>query len=273
MAPPRGVSYNLPSINQDQEAKLPSAAVTSKRCTLIVCPVSVLGNWTDQINQFVSPGVLNVQLYHGANRHEMLREVQEGHVDILLVSYNTLASDYDGSSTGSSKKKKAKRARTAAESIFDIDFHRIVLDEAHTIRNSKTRAFKGVSRIKADRRLALTGTPFVNCADDIYSLLSFLGVEPLNEKSIFTRAITQPIKQGDEIGLTRLRTTMGFLSLRRSKQNVNIQLVDKEVQLCSVEWAPNDPHKKVYDALFGTVRCALEAILDDDESKALKNYR
>ena len=237
----------------------------------------MLGNWTDQVDSFVYPGVLNVRLYHGANRHEVLQEVQEGHVDILLVSYNTLASDYDasGSSTDSSKttkKKKAKRARTAAETLFDIDFHRIVLDEAHTIRNSKTRAFKGVSLIKADRKLCLTGTPFVNTADDVYSLLSILGVEPLNEKSIFTRAVTQPIKNGDEIGLTRLRTTMGFLSLRRSKQNVNIQLVEKDVQLCSVEWTNNDPHKKIYDALFGTVRVAMEAILGDDESKALKNY-
>jgi hypothetical protein len=53
---------------------------------------------------------------------------------------------------------------------------------------------------------------------------------------------------------------------------VNISLVEKDVQLCSIEWDTNDPHKQVYEALFGTVRCAMEAILDD-ESKALKNYR
>ena len=63
---------------------------------------------------------------------------------------------------------------------------------------------------------------------------------------------------------------MGFLSLRRSKQNVNINLVEKEVQLCSVEFA-DDAHKKLYDALYGTVKMALEAVLSDD-SKALKNY-
>jgi len=277
LAPAAGVKYDLPSITGELDTKMP-AVKSSKRCTLIVCPVSVLGNWTDQVNSFVAPGVLNVQLYHGANRHEILSDVQEGNIDILLVSYNTLASDHDAfaasldASANGNKKKKAKRARTAAMSIFDIDFHRIVLDEAHTIRNSKTRAFKGVSQIKADRKLALTGTPFVNTSDDIYSLLSFLGVQPLNDKSIFTRAITQPIKNGDEIGLTRLRTTMGFLSLRRSKQNVNISLVEKDVQLCSVEWDPNDSHKLVYDALFGTVKCAMEAILGE-ESKALKNYR
>lgn len=278
LAPPAGVKYELPSVTGEPDTKMP-AVQTTTRCTLIVCPVSVLGNWTDQLSTFVAPGVLNVQLYHGANRHEILPDVQSGNVDVLLVSYNTLASDHDAfvashdTGDNGNTKKKAKRARTMAASIFDIHFHRIVLDEAHTIRNSKTRAFRGVSQIKADRKLALTGTPFVNTADDIYSLLSFLGVQPLNEKSIFMRAITQPIKNGDEIGLTRLRTTMGFLSLRRSKQNVNISLVEKEVQLCSVEWPENDPHKRVYDALFGTIRCAMEAIIQDDESKALKNYR
>lgn len=278
LAPPAGVSYNLHSVNrQATETKIPPAVSSNRcRCTLIVCPVSVLGNWTDQVNTFVTPGVLNVQVYHGPDRDEILTEVQDGKVDILLVSYNTLASDYDASSSkidsGSNSKKKAKRARKGAETIFEIDFHRIVLDEAHIIRNSKTRAFKGVSLIKADRKLALTGTPFVNTADDVFSLLKFLGVEPLNDKSIFTRAVTQPIKQGDEIGLTRLRTTMGFLSLRRSKNNLNIPFVEKDVQLCSIEWAPDDPHKKIYDALFGTVRVAMEAILGD-ESSALKNYR
>ena len=59
----------------------------------------------------------------------------------------------------------------------------------------------------SDRKLALTGTPLVNSSDDVFSLVSFLGVEPLTEKSIFTRAITQPIKNGDEIGLTRLLHT------------------------------------------------------------------
>jgi SWI/SNF-related matrix-associated actin-dependent regulator of chromatin subfamily A3 len=165
------------------------AAGQTKCCTLIVCPVSVLSNWTDQINQFVAPGALSVELYHGPNRHSVLPQVKSGNVDVLLVSYNTLADK-----GAAPKKKKTKR-----ESIFDIDFHRIVLDEAHTIRNSKTRSFKAVSMIKADRKLALTGTPFINTADDIFSLLSFVGVEPLNDKSIFTRAITQPIKNGDEM--------------------------------------------------------------------------
>jgi len=273
LAPPSGLEYKVP-VSTDVAAATKPPAGHTKRCTLIVCPVSVLSNWTDQVEQFVAPGVLSVELYHGQNRHEVLSDVKDGRVDILLVSYNTLAADYDSSGKGDAapkKKKKAKRAKLSTDSIFDIDFHRIVLDEAHTIRNSKTRSFKAVSLIKSERKLALTGTPLVNSSDDIYSIFSFLGVQPLDDKAIFTRAITQPIKNGDEMGLTRLRTVMGYLSLRRSKNNVNIKLVEKDVQLCSVEFV-NDAHKQVYDALFGTVRVAMEAILGEEESKALKNY-
>ena len=73
------------------------------------------------------------------------------------------------------------------------------------------------------------------------------------------------------MGLTRLRATLGFLSLRRSKASANIRLVEKNVHLCSVEFV-DDAHKQVYEALFGTVRVAMEAILGDDDSQALKNY-
>jgi SNF2 family DNA or RNA helicase len=63
----------------------------------------------------------------------------------------------------------------------------------HTIRNSKSKIFLAVTKIRADRRLALTGTPFVNRALDVYSLLSFLGMEPLDNRQIFQRAISQPL--------------------------------------------------------------------------------
>jgi len=109
----------------------PVAGRATTRCTLIVCPVSVMSNWQHQVNEHVEEGVLTMRMYHGANRTEILPDVKAGEVDILLVSYHTLAAEYgnaysngDGGDDGPKKKKIRK------ESIFDIDFHRIVLDEA-----------------------------------------------------------------------------------------------------------------------------------------------
>ena len=144
--------------------------------------------------------------------------------------------------------------------------------QQHIIRSSKTKFFKGVKKIESNRRLALTGTPFVNRADDVHSLLSFIGCEPLADAGIFRRVITRPIKNGDEIGLARLRACMGCVSLRRSKNVVDLELAEKEVRLCVVAFG-NGAHRLLYNALFGTLRTAFEAICGGGDGRAaLKNY-
>ena len=91
-------------------------------------------------------------------------------------------------------------------------------------------------------------------------------MEPLANLSIFTQFITKPLKNGQEIGLTRLRSAMSCVSLRRSKKNVHtsIPMVEKNVQLVCVEFSEDSKHKQLYDALSGTLRVAMQAILGDD---------
>lgn len=101
------------------------------RCTLIVCPVSVMSNWTEQIENYVEEGVLSLRMFHGPNRYDLLPEIKCGHVDVLLVSYQTLAAEYSNIfGTDSKDAEEPQKKRSRRESIFDIDFHRIVLDEA-----------------------------------------------------------------------------------------------------------------------------------------------
>ena len=78
-------------------------------------------------------GVLNVRVYHGKNRGEMLPDVRDGGVDILLVSYHTLGAEFGnvfGKDDGVANGEEPRRKRSRRTSIFDITFHRIVLDEA-----------------------------------------------------------------------------------------------------------------------------------------------
>lgn len=65
---------------------------------------------------------------------------------------------------------------------------------------------------------------------------------------------------------------MANVSLRRSKATAGIQLVDKTVQLAKVSFDEGSPHKAVYDALFGSVRVAFEAVLQNGDKEVLKNY-
>ena len=96
----------------------------------------VISNWAQQVQDHIQPGILKLEIYHGPNRHDLLELVRNGMIDILLVPYPTLSADY-GLTFGINRdpivpvKKKMKR-----ETIFDIIFHRIILDEAVRIQYS-----------------------------------------------------------------------------------------------------------------------------------------
>lgn len=95
--------------------------------------------------------------------------------DIGVLSYDTLSSEFKV------VKKAVAKGDMHQASLFDLKFHRIVLDEAHTIRTHMPTFFHNVSAVKATNKVGLTGTFFVNKPDDIYPLLVFLGVEPLTQ--------------------------------------------------------------------------------------------
>ena len=100
-------------------------------CTLIVCPKTVVSNWISQIDEYVKHGMLRVVTYTGTvkQRDKIVDQVEDNEIDILLSSYETVAAEYE-------KERKGLRG------IRDVDFHRIVLDEAQQIRYVSLRGVK-----------------------------------------------------------------------------------------------------------------------------------
>ena len=226
-------------------------SVDEPKTTLIVCPLSVMTIWEKQVERHVIPNTLRVGLYHGPDRFNLLPKLSD--FDILVTSYGTMASDFLNDSPNENHrimenqppKKKTAKFET---SIFDILFRRIILDEAHIIRNVKSTTYAGCMALQAKYRLCLTGTPLQNKPEDIHSLLSFLSVEPFADRPIFKEAIAQPIYFGNAIGLSRLRTVMTQVALRRSKSKLD--LPPKNVEFRWVTFPDNCPHKYIHDALF-----------------------
>ena len=115
------------------ELKLaPSNISKNGTCTLIVCPVSVMSNWQQQLRNHVRKNVLSLELFHGPNRTHVLHDVERGRVDILLISYHTLSTELNNtcSITAGENESGSHMKKSKILSIFDIPFHRIVLDEA-----------------------------------------------------------------------------------------------------------------------------------------------
>lgn len=88
-------------------------------------------------------------------RSKIIESVLDNKVDILLSSYETISAEFGKNRTDSKGK--------SLESIHGAGFHRIILDEAHVIRNHKNKVFKAIISVSdhSKYRLALTGTVYV----------------------------------------------------------------------------------------------------------------
>ncbi|CAK4031125.1 Helicase-like transcription factor [Lecanosticta acicola] len=186
----------------------PSADVMrNARATLIICPKSVMSNWAAQIEQHTAADKMQVYQYHGANRMQDFNKLARHHV--VLTTYNTCAAEFsDG-----------MRKRTALNSV---NWFRIILDEAHTIRTTDTKMFKACCALDAQRRWAVTGTPVQNSLNDLGSLVKFLRLHPFDNHAKWTQHIMSPFKLGDADVIPKLQILVRSITLCRGKETIGL---------------------------------------------------
>lgn len=124
--------------------------------TLIILPLSLMSQWHEEIN---THGVdLKVIEYYS----DKIKNTQElKNAEIVLTTYGIINSDF-----------------ASQGPLFKIPWFRIILDEAHTIKNKDTSIAKVITKLQGRFKWAVTGTPIQNKLDDLYALIKFLEVEP-----------------------------------------------------------------------------------------------
>ncbi|KAL1406979.1 hypothetical protein Q8F55_006392 [Vanrija albida] len=175
--------------------------------------------------------------------------------------------------------KKQPRRKLGATSeqrspLQQIDWFRVVLDEAHSIKSSATVACKASCYLEADRRIALTGTPIQNRIEDVWALFKFLRLGPVDDKEVFNKFIITPCKAGDPVGIARLQLIMRACTLRRTKDSTTdtgakiLSLPPrKEVQL----WLElREDERKIYDARLEEVKIEVNEM--QAKKELTKNY-
>ena len=132
---------------------------TSPTVTLIVCPTSVLATWMAEITKHVQEDYLKVLLYHGSNR--VTDPAALKFHDVIVTSYGTLSNEFRNFHWKVDSREATLRAiqkleRENTEQImefFSLKYHRVVLDEAHMIRNRNTKTHKAVLNLRAKKSM------------------------------------------------------------------------------------------------------------------------
>jgi SWI/SNF-related matrix-associated actin-dependent regulator of chromatin subfamily A3 len=179
------------------------------KATLIVCPMSLISHWVQQISQHIRDDVSYTLCVHYGNEKATSVAVLESS-DVVITTYGTLSSEY-GHHVGGKK--------TTSSRLLQAKWLRVVLDEGHQIKNPNAKMTKAAMTLKTDRKWILSGTPIQNNLEELYSLINWLGVRPFSQqpKAYWNREIALPVKKGDSLGLRALQLLLSAICLRRTK--------------------------------------------------------
>jgi non-specific serine/threonine protein kinase len=205
--------------------------------TLLVCPMSLVGNWQREAAKF-APEV-RVHVHHGAERPRGAKFTAAVRgADLVITTYSIAA--------------------RGAAALAEIDWHRIVIDEAQAIKNAATRQAAAVRSLPARHRIAVTGTPVENRLADLWSIMEFANPGLLGTAPAFKKRYAEPIERyGDDDAARRLRRITGPFVLRRVKTDRSIisdlpEKLEMEV-LCNLTAEQASLYQAVVDDMLARI--------------------
>jgi SNF2 family DNA or RNA helicase len=170
--------------------------------TLIICPMSIVGNWQRELARFAPS--LSVMIHHGADRlsaeafaHEALQ------YDVVITTYSLALRDRD--------------------LLMSLVWEHVVLDEAQNIKNESAKQTQAIKLLRGQHKIALTGTPVENRLSELWSIMEFLNPGYLASSSEFRTRFAVPIERyhDPEAGESLKQLIQPFV-LRRLKTDQEI---------------------------------------------------
>ncbi|KAI0971986.1 SNF2 family N-terminal domain-containing protein [Xylaria arbuscula] len=200
--------------------------------TLIIIPPPLLDTWEEQLAEHVFHNRFNWCRHHGKNRIGSFDELYSQ--NIILTTYHTVSAEW----------KAYNNNQTSL--LFSVEWKRVILDEAHFIRNMNSTMARAVCSLSASSRWAVSGTPVQNRLSDLTSLLKFIRANPYNDIKQFETDISSLWKSGkDEEAIKRLQYLSACLVLRRAKGTIDLPA--KRDLLCPVDFLPDE--RELYETL------------------------
>lgn len=204
-----------------------------RKTTLVIAPVALMRQWEREIKTKVKGGrhALSVITYHGSSKKRSFKELSK--YDVVLTSFGTVASEFsrkekirvfeapdpDATSDAPARPKNEDYILLGKDSLW----YRIILDEAHNIRNRDTKTSKACCELQSIYRLCMTGTPMMNRTDELFGLIRFLRIQPYCEWSNFRRDIKASLEKGTagirDDAMRKLQALLKAVLLRRTQES------------------------------------------------------
>ena len=237
--------------------KTSSSVEPAPATTLVVAPMSLLAQWASEAEKASKDGSLKVLVYYGAEKTANLQTLccaanAASAPNLIITSYGVVLSEFNSVAAAGGN-------RSSHGGLFGVEFWRVILDEAHMVKNRLSKTAKACYELAAIHRWVLTGTPIVNRLEDLFSLVRFLRVEPWANFSFWKTFITTPFEKGDFVrALDVVQTVLEPLVLRRTKNmktpdgEALVPLPPRVIEIEKVELST--PEREVYDHIYARAK-------------------
>ena len=259
---------NLPRLPKNSSSVEPAP-----NTTLVVAPMSLLAQWESESVKASKPGTLKAMVYYGsekaANLQNLCCEANAASApNLIITSYGVVLSEFN-------QVAALGGDRGSHGGLFSLDFFRVILDEAHFIKNRQSKTAKACYEINAQHRWVLTGTPIVNRLEDLFSLVRFLRVEPWSNFSFWKTFITVPFESKEFLrALDVVQTVLEPLVMRRTKDmktpdgEALVPLPPRTIEIQELELSRQE--REVYDYIFTRAKRTFNATME--AGTLLKSY-
>ncbi|RYP65683.1 hypothetical protein DL771_008182 [Monosporascus sp. 5C6A] len=176
-----------------------------EKTTLVVAPLALIRQWEAELKDKISDTHrLKVLVHHGPQRTKRYEDLRK--YDVVITTYQILVSEHNHTT------------ETLKTGCFGLHWYRVILDEAHTIKNRNAKATKACYELRSVYRWCLSGTPMQNNLDELQSLVKFLRIKPYDDLREWKEHFEVPMKQGKgEVAIRRLHSLLRCFMKRRTK--------------------------------------------------------
>jgi DNA repair protein RAD5 len=255
-------------IQSKQERPSPKKEDAARpKATLVVAKLSLLPQWEDELKTKTS---LSYLIYYKQPGTKIPTKEEMEAVDVVVTTY--------GSIQGELSRKNPV--------LLACNWFRVILDEAHCIKNQKTLASKVCCSLKTQHRWCVSGTIIQNSLDDVFGIMKFLRHEPWCLPAFWKAAITKPMTSASDGGtaedqeagmktaLDRVRRLLAPLMLRRTKDSVTkdgtpiLTLPPVETKIIKVDLSESE--REFYNAVLARSMEVFDGFVDS--GTAAKSY-
>ncbi|KAI1769337.1 SNF2 family N-terminal domain-containing protein [Hypoxylon sp. FL1150] len=210
LADDMGLGKTLQSIalilSNQKPSDMGSEKARIEKTTLVVAPLALIRQWEAELKEKVTEDhKLRVLVHHGPQRTKRFEDLRK--YDVVITTYQILVSEHNHTSA------------SVQAGCFGLHWYRVILDEAHTIKNRNAKATKACCDLRSVYRWCLSGTPMQNNLDELQSLVKFLRIKPYDDLREWKDHFDLPMKNGKgDVAMRRLHGLLQCFMKRRTKE-------------------------------------------------------